>query len=87
MFDFHQLLARLSIPQMGVNFLDIIIVLVILFYAHEGYVLGFTIAFMDLTSFILSFIIALKFYGLVAQILISSFAMVFPNSANLRDFT
>jgi uncharacterized protein YkwD len=83
MFDFHQLLARLSIPQMGVNFLDIIIVLVILFYAHEGYVLGFTIAFMDLTSFILSFIIALKFYGLVAQILISSFAMPigFANAA------
>lgn len=83
MFDFSQLLNNLSIPQFGINFLDVIIVLVILFYAHEGYVLGFTIAFLDLMSFVFSFIIALKFYGVVAQGLISSFAMPigFANAA------
>ncbi len=67
----------------GINLLDIITVVVILFYAHEGYVLGFTLAFLDLASFVLSFIIALKFYGLVASLLINSFSMPlgFANAA------
>lgn len=60
---------------MGINILDIIIVFVIFFYAHEGYVLGFTLAFLDLSSFILSFIIALKFYGFVAYLLINTFSL------------
>lgn len=55
--------------------LDIIIVLVILFYAHEGYVLGFAIAFLDLVSFILSFIVALKLYGFVASLLTNAFSL------------
>jgi uncharacterized protein YkwD len=68
-------------PQ--INLIDIVIILIILFYAHEGYVLGFTIAFLDLASFILSFIVALKFYGIVAQFLINSFSMPlgFANAA------
>lgn len=75
MFNFTSFLSQLSIPSIGINFLDIVIVLIILFYAHEGYVLGFTLAFLDLTSFVLSFIIALKFYGFVAYFLINTFSM------------
>lgn len=37
--------------------------------------LGFTLAFLDLLSFVLSFIIALKFYGIVAYFLINTFSM------------
>lgn len=48
------------------NFLDIIIILIILFYVHEGYNLGFTLAFLDLASFIIAFIAALKFYTFLA---------------------
>jgi len=48
------------------NFLDLVIVLVVLFYIREGYDLGFTLAFLDLVSFIIAFIAALKFYGVVA---------------------
>lgn len=59
----------------GLNLLDIIIVVVILFYAYEGYVLGFTLASLDLLSFIISFIAALKFYTVVAKLLIATFAM------------
>lgn len=75
MFNFASFLSQFSIPGIGINCLDVIIVLVILFYAREGYVLGFTLAFLDLASFILSFIIALKFYGFVAYFLINTFSM------------
>lgn len=59
----------------GFNLLDFIIVVVILFYAYEGYALGFTLAFLDLISFIASFIAALKFYAVVAKLFIATFAM------------
>lgn len=61
--------------DLGINLLDVIIVVIILFYVHEGYVLGFTLAFLDLSSFILSFIVALKFYVFVAQFLTNTFSM------------
>lgn len=54
------------------NFLDLVIILVILFYVKEGYSLGFTYAFLDLCDFIIAFIAALKFYSLIAN-----FFMVF----------
>lgn len=75
MFNISSIISKIPKPDLGVNFVDIIIVLVVLFYAHEGYVLGFIIAFLDLSSFILSFIIALKAYSFVAQFLIKFFGM------------
>jgi len=70
-------------PGLDINLLDIIIVIVILFYAHEGYVLGFTLAVLDLLSFIFSFIIALKLYGFIARLLINIFSLPlgFANAA------
>jgi uncharacterized protein YkwD len=59
----------------SVNFLDIIIALIIVFYIHEGYSLGFTLAFLDLLSFIISFIAALKFYALTASVFMILFGM------------
>lgn len=56
------------------NLLDLIIVFVIFFYLREGFVLGFTVATLDLAGFILSFIIALKFYGVVANLLMAIFS-------------
>ena len=64
-----------SYPDLGINLLDIIILLIFLFYAYEGYVLGFTVAILDLGSFILSFIFALKTYGFLAKFLIDAFAL------------
>ncbi|HUQ84882.1 MAG TPA: CvpA family protein [Candidatus Limnocylindrales bacterium] len=75
MFNFASLLSQLSIPPLGINILDIIIVLVVLFYLHEGFSLGFTLAFLDLASFVLSFIIALKFYGLISYFLLNTFSL------------
>ncbi|HSW47501.1 MAG TPA: CvpA family protein, partial [Candidatus Saccharimonadales bacterium] len=69
--------------SLGINLLDVIIVIIILFYAHEGYTLGFTLAVVDLASFVLAFIIALKSYSFVAKILINLFSMPlgFANAA------
>ncbi|HVF69407.1 MAG TPA: CvpA family protein [Xanthomonadales bacterium] len=75
MFNFASTLSQFSMPHIGINFLDIIIILVVLFYAHEGYTLGFTLAFLDLTSFVLSFVIALKFYGVVSYFLLNTFSL------------
>jgi Colicin V production protein. len=82
-FDFVSFLSKNPLPNLGINFLDVVIILIILFYAHEGYVLGFTIAVLDLASFIISFIVALKLYGYVAQFLIGTFSMPigFANAA------
>lgn len=57
------------------NFLDLIIVLIILFYIREGYNLGFTLSFLDLISFIIAFIAALKFYSFLATFFTTFFNM------------
>lgn len=59
----------------GFNFLDVIILCIILFYVHEGYTLGFTLATLDLFSFIVSFIAALQFYKTIAWLLTTFFAL------------
>src|SRR5215469_15750801 len=66
-----------SIPQFfsTFNFLDLVILLVVLFYIREGYTLGFTLAFLDLVSFIIAFIAALKFYSILANFFIIFFGM------------
>lgn len=58
-----------------INFLDVIIIATVAFYAYEGYVLGFLYASIDLLSFILSFIIALKFYSVLSYILTFYFSL------------
>jgi len=68
-------LTHLSQMFTTLNFLDLVIVLVILFYVREGYSLGFTYAFLDLVSFIIAFIAALKFYSLVAGFFTLFFGM------------
>lgn len=75
MFDFSSLISFFNPVNYGINFLDILIILVVFFYAYEGFTLGFTLAFLDLISFILSFIIALKVYPFVAKLLIAFFAL------------
>ncbi|MBA3723898.1 MAG: CvpA family protein [Candidatus Levybacteria bacterium] len=66
-----------SLPSLGggFNFLDIIILCIVLFYVHEGYTLGFTLATLDLVSFIISFIAALQFYTNFASFLTTFFAL------------
>lgn len=73
--NYVQLLTSFHVPKLGFTFLDIIIIIVTLFYAYEGYAVGFTQAVADLLCFILSFILALKLYSYGAQMLILLFSM------------
>ena len=59
----------------GFNWLDIVIIIVLLLYGFEGYALGFFASFLDLVSFALSFILGLKFYALASLFLIKYFSM------------
>lgn len=68
--DIPSLITSLSIPYLGFNWLDIIIFVIVVFYAFEGYSLGFIIAFIDLVSFIISFILGITFYSKIAHVLV-----------------
>lgn len=60
------------------NWLDYITCIVFLFYALEGFNTGFIRAGIDFISFILSFILALKFYSFIGNILFTEF--YFPHA-------
>lgn len=57
------------------NWIDIIIFGVLFFYGLQGYSLGFFRAFLDLISFILSFVLALKFYTVLGNSLVDIFSI------------
>lgn len=59
----------------NLNILDVMIILTLIFYAFEGYSVGFIVSLFDLTSFILSFILGLKFYGFIGGFLTDIFSM------------
>lgn len=59
----------------SLNWIDYLILIVLAFYAYEGYASGFIRALLDLINFVLSFLIGLKFYGFIAGILMSKFSM------------
>lgn len=82
---FTPLLTFLGQYTFGLNGLDLVILAIILFYAYEGYSLGFIHAFSDLLSFILSFILALKVYGFIGKVLIAIFSLP-PGFANAIGF-
>jgi uncharacterized protein YkwD len=75
---FQHLFARYH-----VNLLDFLLIIIVIFYAYEGYVLGLFLATIDLLSFVLSFIIALKFYTLLAHVFVFLFSLPigFANAA------
>ncbi len=64
-----------SFTSFGFNGLDAIIFVVFLFYALEGFEVGFIAAFFDLLSFIGSFAIGLRFYGMLGGALAARFSM------------
>ena len=69
MMSFFEILNKVSFPGLGLNWLDLIIIIVLAFYALEGYSLGFIAALLDLIGFILSFTIGLKTYSFLAELL------------------
>ena len=75
----------LAFERFGLNALDLIIFIIILFYAYEGYMLGFLIAFLDLSSFIVSFLLALAFYTFLGEVIMNSFGVP-PGLSNALGF-
>lgn len=68
--DIASFITSLSIPMLGFNWMDILILIILGFYAVEGYSEGFLIAFIDLVAFSLSFILGITFYSQVASFLV-----------------
>jgi len=68
-------LLQLGTLKPHFNLLDAIILIVVFFYVYEGYKLGFILAALDLAGFVLAFIIALKFYAVLANLSITLFSM------------
>ena len=61
--------------SLGLNIADYIILAALAFYAYEGYAKGFIGALLDLGNFIASFAMGLRFYGLIAGILVDKFSV------------
>lgn len=57
------------------NYIDLLIIIVLLFYAIEGISLGFWLAVLDLGSFVSSFLIGLTFYSFFGKILVDLFSI------------
>ncbi len=71
--DINSLIPLFSINSLGLNWIDIILIIIVTIYAVEGYYLGFFTALVDFVSFILSFVFGLTFYSVLANILVSVF--------------
>lgn len=61
--------------MLSLNWVDYLILIIFVFYAYGGYASGFIRAVLDLMNFVLSFLIGLRFYGLIAGVLLDKFAM------------
>ncbi len=65
----------LTIPFVGLNFIDIAIFVIVAFYALEGYALGFIKGFADFISFLASFLFGLTFYDIFGDFLVNTFSI------------
>ncbi len=63
------------LPTLHGNWIDLVILLVIIFYVWEGIRRGFILGVIDLGGFILSFLISLKTYRLTGNFLVENFTL------------
>lgn len=73
------------INSTGFNWVDFLIIAVLIFYVIEGYAIGFLEAVSDLTSFILAFLASLAFYNYFGNLLVLIFTIP-PGFANAIGF-
>lgn len=60
---------------MDLSILDFLIILVFLFYAIEGYAVGFKASLLDFLSFVFSFLFALRLYAFFGTLLVNYFSI------------
>ena len=58
----------------GGNWVDLLIILFLLFYIQDGWRRGFIELFSDLVAFVVGFTLALKLYPIVSQFLVAQFS-------------
>jgi uncharacterized protein YkwD len=71
--------------MLSLNWVDYLILFILAIYAYEGYASGFIRAILDLASFFLSFLIGLRFYSLIAGVLMQKFSLS-PGFSNALGF-
>src|SRR3989344_6412111 len=71
--------------MLSLNWVDYLILIILLFYAYEGYSQGFVGAILDLVNFIFSFVVGLRFYVAFAGILVDKFSIP-PGFSNAIGF-
>jgi len=64
------IITSLYIPVLGLNWIDIFVLVILFFYAIEGFALGVLVATVDFLSFALSFLAGITFYGRIATLLV-----------------
>ena len=57
------------------NWVDFVILAVLLYYAFEGYSAGFIGSLLGLISFVASFVLGLKYYGVIGAVLVKTFSI------------
>lgn len=73
------------IVSIGLNWVDYIIIVALIFYAIEGYAVGFVASLLDLISFIAAFIIGLKVYFFIGKF-IQNFLSISAGFSNALGF-
>lgn len=63
-----------NFTQLQSNWIDLVILAVFIFYLYEGWGRGFILGMVDLSGFLFSFIISLKYYGFIGDLLVSRFS-------------
>jgi len=75
----------MNFPALHGNWVDLIIIIFVIFYVWDGWGKGFFSLLFDLISFIFSFLLALKFYSVLALFIVENFS--FPRGlANAIGF-
>lgn len=72
---FELLLSIIKSTISQYNWVDILIIFIFVFYIIEGYAVGFINGVIDFLSFFLSFIVAIKYYAIVAAFLVKVFSL------------
>lgn len=75
-----------SIDNLGLTGLDIIIIIILLFYVYEGYASGFFNSFLDFAGFVISFVLGIKFYSELGAVIAGSFFLPIGVSSAIAFF-
>lgn len=67
----------MNLPALHGNWIDLLIILVLIFYLWSGARRGFLLGLLDLVGFLLSFVFALKTYNYFGQLLVINFSLPF----------